>query len=549
MKRKYLITGVLVILCVIVIFTLKKENEKLQMNGVEWQMEDENTVCCEYNCITYYFDKTTFEKENACNYLRKIDIVLEHMDELYQVERKKINIYIGCKDVVKKNDTVEVKKKLDFDEIWNIAKNTHGSVIKSAEQYGELYRYCLEKKIIKQNETKTDTLKNYFEKEENVLFIDFTLPMIESVYFTEEQAEMTKEAVKAFANWYVEAYSQKELEYICRYTDSMDMKTLTDHKNEWLNSLGSKAVYKEFGKICFQYNDYQGFYTNYLYKENTAYATYKIESEDAVWLWDDEDVIQFGYKDMIEKYMEIEPRRCFDFAEARNYLQNYLPENLEKVKICTSFIKSEPPEPCEYISGANTIVIRYGWLDAAHSLLHEYIHYLTVGKGKIMEKDSFLDEWFPTLLETFELENQEFRIYLEDIDQYSVENIKEIRDLYWDAQKENYSYALGRMRYTLQQHYIGENERAGKETGYDSYNISVSDLAYAQRAVMAKYLVDQYGFDKFVEMTGVDGNFRAVFGKTFKELYFDMIDWLKPQMEDDEWLRQKLEEEGYNLQI
>ena len=130
MKRKYLITGVLVILCVIVIFTLKKENEKLQMNGVEWQMEDENTVCCEYNCITYYFDKTTFEKENACNYLRKIDIVLEHMDELYQVERKKINIYIGCKDVVKKNDTVEVKKKLDFDEIWNIAKNTHGSVIK-----------------------------------------------------------------------------------------------------------------------------------------------------------------------------------------------------------------------------------------------------------------------------------------------------------------------------------------------------------------------------------------------------------------------------------
>ena len=57
---------------------------------------------------------------------------------------------------------------------------------------------------------------------------------------------------------------------------------------------------------------------------------------------------------------------------------------------------------------------------------------------------------------------------------------------------------------------------------------------------MSKYIVDQYGLEKLVELVKSDGYFQEVFGKNFQDMYFEMIEWLEPQLEGDEWLGKEL---------
>ena len=57
---------------------------------------------------------------------------------------------------------------------------------------------------------------------------------------------------------------------------------------------------------------------------------------------------------------------------------------------------------------------------------------------------------------------------------------------------------------------------------------------------MSKYIVDQYGLEKLVELVKSDGYFQEVFGKNFQDMYFEMIEWLEPQLEGDEWLEKEL---------
>jgi len=165
----------------------------------------------------------------------------------------------------------------------------------------------------------------------------------------------------------------------------------------------------------------------------------------------------------------------------------------------------------------------------AHYLLHEYVHHLACGTDKIFGARHFLDEWFPTLLETFELENRENSKLLGYYDEDYAEGLKELG--YWDEKQNTYSLSMGRLRYTWKQHKLKAKE---------IYPVSVAELQYAQRAVMSKYIVDQYGLEKLVELVKSDGYFQEVFGKSFQDMYFEMIEWLEPQLEGDEWLESNL---------
>lgn len=191
-----------------------------------------------------------------------------------------------------------------------------------------------EKSEKKEKQKIQDQIKEFIGKEENINFLDFNLPMIEAVYFNEEEADTTRLAVKEFAVWYKDQNAFAELEELCRKAGSKDdevQEKLTESKNEWLKDIGSEKTYQEMGKIAFQYNNYEGFYANSR-TNNTAHATYKIEQEDAIWLWDDDDVRSLTYKEMVENYMELEQLRRFDFAEARAYLKNIYRKILIKLK-------------------------------------------------------------------------------------------------------------------------------------------------------------------------------------------------------------------------
>lgn len=552
MKNKKIAIGlvlgiVFAMIVTYIVFNGRKSEVNYTIQDADWQKQNckltgwsGSCTSLTYKDSTYYFKTDSFDEKTAENYVGKISAVAEYVDTVFPgTITPDVKVYVGFseEEVVEKNDQVAVENKITMDSIWEILKKRNTAAWDAAEEYGLLYVYCMENGIIDEKSEKKekqkiqDQIKGFIGKEENINFLDFNLPMIEAVYFNEEEADTTRLAVKEFAVWYKDQNAFAELEELCRKAGSKDdevQEKLTESKNEWLKDIGSEKTYQEMGKIAFQYNNYEGFYANSR-TNNTAHATYKIEQEDAIWLWDDDDVRSLTYKEMVENYMELEQLRRFDFAEAREYLKEYLPENLNKVKICTKFVKAKPPEPSQYLVGSDTIVINYGWADVAHYLLHEYVHHLACGTDKIFGARHFLDEWFPTLLETFELENRENSKLLGYYDEDYAEGLKELG--YWDEKQNTYSLSMGRLRYTWKQHKLKAKE---------IYPVSVAELQYAQRAVMSKYIVDQYGLEKLVELVKSDGYFQEVFGKSFQDMYFEMIEWLEPQLEGDEWLESNL---------
>ncbi len=552
MKSKKIAIGlvfgiIFIIMVTYIVFNSRKPKENYVLPDTGWQEQNckltgwsGNCTSVTYKDITYYFKTDSFDKKAAENYVGKMSAVAEYVDTVFPgtiTPDMKIYVDFSKEEVSERNNQISVENEITMDSIWEIMRKRNAAAWDAAEEYGLLYVYCMDNGIIDEKSEKKEKqkiqeqIKAFIEEEEHIEFLDFNLPMIETVYFKEEEAETTRLAAKEFATWYRDQYSFAELEAICRKAGNKEeevRKTLTEAKNEWLKDIGSEKTYQEMGKIAFQYNNYEGFYANSM-TNNTAHATYKIEQEDAIWLWDDDDVRSLTYKEMVDNYMELEPLRRFDFAEARAYLKEYLPENLNKVKICTKFVKAKPPEPCQYLVGSDTIVINYGWADAAHYLLHEYVHHLTCGTDKMFGSRHFLDEWFPTLLETFELENRENSKLLGYYDEDYAEGLKELG--YWDEKQDAYSLSMGRLRYTWKQH---------KLKGKEVYPVSVAELQYTQRAVMSKYIVDQYGLEKLVKLVKSDGYFQEVFGKNFQDMYFEMIEWLEPQLEGDEWLEKEL---------
>ncbi len=307
---------------------------------------------------------------------------------------------------------------------------------------------------------------------------------------------------------------------------------LEQRKNEWLTSIGCTVEYKEFSKILFQYNNYT---------DIVPRASYKIEEEDCVWLWDDEDVTTYGYEYMVENYNRIEPLREEDFAEAREYLSAYLPDKLEKVKIKTNFAISDVSSISEYVVARQTIEVPRGWEEASFSLLHEYCHYLTVGEGKLLDSKSVFLEWYSAGLSGFILQNKEVSLLTDYIDK---EYLRELG--IWNDKDNCCQLSTLYKRGAMRMYYEKKSQNENKE----SFFVSFGGLSYGERGTLFFYVTETYGFEKMIELgKHEDTGFEEVLGITFQELYFDMIDWLKPQMEDDEWLKQKLEEEGYNLQI
>ena len=510
------------------------QNSAFKIGNVQWSEKELNlyrwsgaATYLEYNDVTYCFKTDSFEEKTAKNIIGKIDQVVQYSNQIFPEDKPKVKIYVGfSKDDFYSDKTdlfIPLEQELSYDDIWRLLKEAHRNSINAAEQYGLFYVYCKEHHIIGQqsedSSKKYETLRNFLEKDEQMYLIDFTLPMIENVYFDEETSELERECVAGFAEWFTQKYSFEEYEMLCKTIEVYDRELLTKRKNEWLQEIGSRKNYTELGKILFQYHDAQNVCSG---------ATYKIETDDAIWNWDDLDVVTLGYVDMVTNYQIIEPLRIADFKEAREYLKDYLPKNLEKVNICTKFTQMNTIEDyCFYVPTSNTIMLTLGWEETAHALFHEYCHHLTMGDGKILQDgNSIFTEWFSTVLANFELKNLEKNIAFVN---YMGEDFLREYGL-WDEKNNCYSCSNADMRDAWK----GYQERLEKDPYFiENKNIAVistAGLNYSEKCVLAEYVVKTYGFDKLVELAKQDGDFENVLGCSFIELYADTIEWIQDEI-------------------
>lgn len=125
--------------------------------------------------------------------------------------------------------------------------------------------------------------------------------------------------------------------------------------------------------------------TDYSVEANTGNKPetfpYTVKTESSVWYIAADDLDNFGADAMFEGLARLLRYQESDFAEARNVLQGYIFEEIPSINIYTDLSGNAQVSgiaSAYYNNLHNTIKIFHDWDSACSSLLHEYVHYLTI---------------------------------------------------------------------------------------------------------------------------------------------------------------------------
>ncbi|SFQ18967.1 hypothetical protein SAMN02910358_01007 [Lachnospiraceae bacterium XBB1006] len=275
-------------------------------------------------------------------------------------------------------------------------------------------------------------------------------------------------------------------------------------------------------------------------------GSYEITLPDVVWQWDDQDVMELGYTYMVDGYKETDPIRQREWKEAREFTKEFRPKELPTLYLVTNFVRGASGEGVEwgglYYCEDRTICLFWNWDVVKKVILHEYCHYLTWGSNRMIEEDpeDIFSEWIAVWLADIELGDE-----MSEQEAEAVLKSAGIR-----AEGREFEDEKGRKRiakvidymetiinYRL--HQFEDKDRAPvKEKGI-SYPVKMpqkyKDLegfkrAYRTYGCLAKYTYEKYGLDKLIELGRSNIDCEKVLGISFDRLYFDMIEWVKPQI-------------------
>ncbi len=387
--------------------------------------------------------------------------------------------------------------------------------------YGLAAVLCEELEICDVSAVYTDEeLTTYFSDEEQIYLLDFTLPMFETYFFDEETVAYVQAAAVSFAEYMNEQGELDELYQICLSDTDEDEAKLVELKNEWLTNLGVENVYEPFAVLPFEYSD----------RTEWEEYPYVMSDVEANWYFHPDDVKEYGYKAFVEEYLITEELMVQDFPEARGVFENYLPDEVPSIDICTMFY-TEQDTFNAYYNGTG-IELYKNWGKVKHSLLHEYVHYLTLGVTDMVLYSGALAEGIAEEAAVWGCTN-----HLRKTDLQSTYD-KEVwgESVLWDEEED----LINVQKLTLamaQEYYSGL--RVGKFYGTVSADgieraeeiNGIGQLSYSEMASLTHYLMELYGRDAVCEGFYNYDSFMKLVGKDFTELYDEWGAWNTEQCE------------------
>lgn len=474
-----------------------------------------------YDKVKYWFSENSFDKKISKEFVKRESKLVSYADTV--LERKRDGKEIFLNQAVD-GKYINLEEGITYDVLWTGLNRIYK--MPGLELYGLFYLYCNENGVVKAEEIDEKKVGEYFSKPQNQYLLDFCVPMIDETIFGEEQAKMVKAAAKSFAVWYAKEFSVKDYEELCKNLETVDKKLLVKEKNKWLKSIGGKGKYTEFSKIFIKQTDCVWEKPDY----PSEAADYEVDQKDVIWVWYGRDIKKIGYKKMVQKYIEVEELRKKDFAEAREFLKNYLPQKIGKVFIFCNF--HEKKARGSYIHAIKSIMVRRCWENAVAPLLHEYVHFLTFGEGRLLEdvNSDFCKEGLATWLQCFQLKNEVYE--LSRPYQAELFNEEENGGKRWTADMlefdKAYSFYEAFMR-NKETESVRDQGREVKEGIV--FPVDVNLFSYGEWGSILKYVYETYGMEKTIALLKSNVDFEKVLGKTLDELYFETADFVKEEMQ------------------
>ncbi|SFQ18984.1 hypothetical protein SAMN02910358_01008 [Lachnospiraceae bacterium XBB1006] len=204
----------------------ESDRKASELEKLEWKQDKRSLDSWHGECyttkhgdITYHAKAKGFDKKKADQCVKNVETIIEYSNKLFGEKQGELTIFLGfdMENPVSVNETLRMplKANLSADTVWAIIKKAHTVKVNAGEYYGLFYRYAVNQGIGEVAKSKEDCIE-YFKDNKKQKLLDFCVPMMDSIYFEEQDAKMVRTAIKEFATWYEKQNSYEKLEKLCK---------------------------------------------------------------------------------------------------------------------------------------------------------------------------------------------------------------------------------------------------------------------------------------------------------------------------------------------
>lgn len=269
--------------------------------------------------------------------------------------------------------------------------------------------------------------------------------------------------------------------------------------------------------------------------ENKAVYPYIVRTESATWYLSADDIALLGEEAFFDGLYETLRYQEEDFADARSALAGFIPEEVESIDIYTDFCgKAGASEVggAYYNEDRNFIKVFRGWQITQFTLLHEYVHYLTVHCAENPVTHGLFAEGIADYVSKILCRNRMMRCCSRFVSEEEKAFLKahgawdgeeDCVDplLYWFGRAE--SFALGQ---AMGEEYMCTADIRIIRTEEIQRNPAADTISHMEAACIMAYLAEKYSREELFSHMGMDpADLEQVFGEAFPELYRHWTEW------------------------
>ena len=277
----------------------------------------------------------------------------------------------------------------------------------------------------------------------------------------------------------------------------------------------------------------------YAVEENTAENRdtypYIVRTESATWYLSGDDIALLGEDAFYQGLYRVLEYQDADFADARAALAGFIPEEVEPIDIYTDFcMKAGISDVGGAYYNPRRVFIKVfvGWQVTEFTLLHEYVHYLTVHCAETPVASGLFAEgiadyvsailcWNRMMRDCSKMASEEEKVFLKAHGVW--DNVEDCVDplLYWFGRAE--SFALGQ---AVGEEYLSTDDIRITRTEKIQQDPAADTISHMEAACIMAYLAETRSMEELFSHMGMDpSDLEQVFGEAFPELYEHWKEW------------------------
>lgn len=467
--------------------------------------------------VNYYFETKNYTEKQKNDFIKEVETLRAFFENELKISfDEPLSVYIS-----KKNDFGGNNKKVFLYDLDLIDEDVTTVFIQSLFEDNINYGLCyglacyvnekLYKKPIK-HKISIAELKKYYSVSENILLMDLTIPVFQTVYFNINQNKYSYATSYYFVKDLIERKGPKYAVYLLQSSSKLEIDfdiEYTNEKNTWLANIGATQKC-EAPLIPLRFK-----ISTESKSETYPYIIYTPSTMSRfipnIKFVDEGLIMNYAY---VKRYLSMYEQ---DLSALKNYLSPYF--DTKKDAIDCYFGGEFESNFYTHNENINSYKIEYfSPLDAG---VHEYVHYLT-----------WIDDLPLWLIEgvaeycTYYLVNKDVYRMIDELHIIARNNSLDSKKFY------------NKDRNSL--HEIGDKDYINLITQYNAYLNSINkikiknlawyypnrknedgaDLSYKEAASLVNYLIKTYGEKKFFDLYNdySDVKLENTYGKTFKDL-------------------------------